>query len=84
MTEKFEPRYSGPSRSGICVCGHSWEEHHLGVVMNRDYTRQTGEGYVPQECEHFGFNEAGGMEYNKETGFWEDHCHNYRDTGEQT
>jgi len=76
-----EPRYSGPNRSGICVCGCSWEDHHLGVVMNREYANETGEAYVPGECEAFGFNEVGGMKYNKATGKWEDHCHSYRDRG---
>ena len=77
-----EPRYSGPNRSGMCVCGHPWDEHHLGVVMNREYAEATGEAYVPQECEHFGFNERGGLGFVN--GKWVDHCHNYRDTGEST
>jgi len=80
MSEVWEPRYSGPNRSGICKCGHSWEEHHLGVVMNQDYSKQTGEAYVPQECEHFGFNEVGGLEYVD--GKWIDHCQDYRDEKE--
>jgi hypothetical protein len=75
-----EPRYSGPNRSGICVCGCPWHIHHLGVVMNRDYWLATGEEYVPQECDAFGFNETGGMKYNKEIEEWEDHCHGYEDS----
>lgn len=81
--EKWAPRYSGPNRTGTCKCGHAWDEHHLGVVMNTDYRRQTGEAYVPQECEHFGSNEVGGLEYVASTdisdGKWVDHCHNYKD-----
>jgi hypothetical protein len=73
-----EPRYSGPNRSGICVCGHSWEDHHLGIVMNKEYRRDTNEAYVPQECEHFGFNETGGLECVN--GKWINHCQNYRDS----
>jgi len=76
-----EPRYSGPNRSGICVCGCSWEDHHLCVVMNREYAEATGEAYVPQECEAFGFNEVGGMKYNEETKRWDAHCQSYIDTG---
>jgi hypothetical protein len=50
--------------------------------MNREHFEKTGEAYVPQECDHFGCNETGGMKYNKETHEWEDHCHGYRDTGD--
>jgi hypothetical protein len=74
-----KPRYSGPNRSGICVCGHSWKQHHLGMVMNQDYVEETGEIYIAQECEAYGFNEAGGLKFDKETHEWEDHCHQYRD-----
>ena len=72
----YESRYSGPNRSGICVCGHKWEEHHLGIVMNPDYVKGTKEGYIPDECEHYGFNEVGGKEYKD--GEWVDHCQSYR------
>ena len=72
------PRYSGPTRSGVCVCGHSWEEHHLGWVLNTEYLQQTKEGYIPQECEHYGFNEAGGLMPDAD-GEWVDHCGSYID-----
>ena len=78
-----EPRYSGPNRSGICVCGCRWDDHHLGCVMNEEYFKDTGESYVPDECCAFGFNESGGQKYNKETKEWEDHCSRYRDTKEK-
>lgn len=71
-----EPRYSGPNRSGICKCGHSWEDHHLGIVMNEDFYNQTHEGYVPQECEFFGFNEMGGLDIEGN-----EHCSRYEDKG---
>lgn len=74
---EFERLYSGPGRSGICVCGHKWEEHHLAVVMNPDYVKQTGEAYLPQECEAFGFNETGGSMCVQ--GEWVNHCRQYRD-----
>ena len=80
--EKRKARYSGPNRKGICVCGCSWEEHHLGIVMNEEYYKATGEAYIPQECDNFGFNEVGGKKYNEETEEWEDHCHQYRDVGD--
>lgn len=60
--------------SGMCVCGHSWERHHLGVVMKQEYVEQTGEAYIPQECEAFGFNEMGGLDREGKT-----HCHAYLD-----
>ena len=68
------PRYSGPNRSGICVCGHSWKEHHLGLVMKPEYVKETGEIYIPQECEHYGFNEDGGKDAGGNL-----HCNGYRD-----
>jgi hypothetical protein len=79
-----EPRYSGPNRSGVCICGCPWDAHHLGMVMNVEYAAETGEAYVPDECDRFGCNEVGGMKFNKHTGLWEDHCHRYRDTLEES
>jgi hypothetical protein len=70
----YARRYSGKGRSGTCVCGHSWEDHHLGMVLNQDYFEQTGEAYIAQECEFYGSNEMGGLD---EEG--NDHCHGYRD-----
>ena len=70
-----KPRYSGPGRSGICVCGHSWEDHHLGCVMNTAYVETTHEGYIPQECVFYGFNEMGGLDNEGR-----EHCQTYRDT----
>lgn len=77
---KYEPKYSGPGKSGVCICGHSWEDHHCGIVMNKEYYDQTGEGYVPQECEHYGCNESGGMMPGVGEE-WVDHCHSYQDRG---
>lgn len=76
-----EPRYSGPNRSGICVCGHPWDEHHLGIVMNNEYYDATHEAYVPEECEHYGFNEMGGR-MPTSNGRWVNHCQSYRDSME--
>jgi hypothetical protein len=80
---EFTPKYSGPGKTGVCVCGCSWEDHHLMMVMNKDYIDQTGESYILGECEAFGFNEVGGMKYNEEEGAWEMHCRHYRDSGSQ-
>lgn len=74
------PKYSGPDRSGVCVCGCSWQDHHLCMVMRQAYMDATQEAYIPDECCRYGSNEVGGMKYNKETGEWEDHCYGYQDS----
>ena len=68
--------YSGPGRSGTCMCGHSWEDHHLGFIMNHtdDSPEAMKEAYLPQECEFFGSNEDGGLDAKGN-----DHCWSYRD-----
>lgn len=68
--------YSGPQRSGICVCGHSWREHHLGMVMRTEAIQTDGgpEYYIPQECEFFGCNEDGGKDADGN-----EHCDGYVD-----
>jgi hypothetical protein len=48
--------------------------------MRQEYVDQTKEGYIPDECTAFGFNEVGGMKYDIETQEWADHCHGYKDT----
>jgi len=78
---RYQPRYSGPNRSGICVCGHPWDEHHLGIIMNEEYRNDNHEAYLPEECEHYGFNEMGGRMPTPD-GSWINHCHRYRDTME--
>lgn len=82
--ERRDAVYSGPGKSGICVCGCSWNDHHLGMVLRlgRVLTKQgTYEHYIAQECDRFGFNEYGGLKYNEETEKWETHCHAYKDCG---
>ncbi len=74
---KSKPRYSGPDRSGICVCGHPWHEHHLGCVAQIGYFEATKEAYIPDECCHYGFNEDGGLDAEGNV-----HCFGYRDERE--
>lgn len=57
------------------MCGHPWDRHHLGIVVRPEYIEETGEGYIPQECEHYGFNEMGGLDAEGNH-----HCSGYRDT----
>jgi hypothetical protein len=59
--------------SGVCMCGHSYEDHHLGVVLDPKAYAVTGL-HLPQECEFFGSNEDGGLDENSE-----DHCIQYVD-----
>jgi len=70
-------RYSGPNRSGLCICGHSWKAHHLGIVMRESALHTDGgpEGYIPQECEFYGCNEMGGLDRDGN-----EHCFGYIDT----
>ena len=41
-------------RTLMCWCGHDWEEHHHGVVMNKEYFDYplNIDGCIAQECEH--------------------------------
>jgi hypothetical protein len=55
------------------MCGHSYEDHHLGVVLNPEAYAVMGL-YLPQECEFFGSNEDGGLDENGEY-----HCFAYVD-----
>ena len=72
----FKPRII----SGTCVCGHSWEEHHLGVIVNPDILEEIKQNYpehpwyIPMECEYYGFNETGGLDDEGRK-----HCFGYRD-----
>lgn len=70
MNQSWKPRYSGPGKTGICKCGHIWDDHHLGVALGPGYP----EYYLPQECEFYGWNEAGGLDADGHP-----HCFQYED-----
>jgi hypothetical protein len=38
----------------VCWCGHTWEDHHHGCVMNPEYFDYplTIRGCIAQECEY--------------------------------
>lgn len=59
--------------SGVCMCGHYYEDHHLGVILNPEAYAVMGL-YLPQECEFYGSNEDGGLDENGE-----EHCCRYVD-----
>lgn len=67
-------------KTGICKCGHSWKDHHLGMIINAKIWNEIKAiepdypPYVPQECEHFGFNEYGGLDRDGNR-----HCFSYKD-----
>jgi hypothetical protein len=44
------------------------------MVLKPDYVDATGEIYIPQECEHYGFNEMGGLDPDGRP-----HCARYED-----
>ena len=73
--------------TGICECGCSWKDHHLSMIVNKDYWKELQKvapshpPYHPDECTKYGSNETGGQKYNPETEEWEDHCYIYRDIG---
>ncbi len=59
--------------SGTCLCGHSYEDHHLGMVMNPEAAAIVGP-HLPGECVFFGTNEDGGLDEHGEA-----HCERYID-----
>jgi hypothetical protein len=62
--------------SGTCLCGHAWDGHHLGVVMAPEAAAVMGP-YLPQECEHFGFDETGGLDASGDL-----HCQRFVDAAD--
>lgn len=66
-------RFKKQKFSGICICGHTFDQHHLGIVANAEAFEIMG-GYYAQECEAYGFNEMGGLGPGGV-----DHCHHYID-----
>ena len=59
--------------SGVCLCGHSYGNHHLGMIANPEAYKIMGP-YLPQEGEYCGCNEYGGMDEEGEI-----HCCGYID-----
>lgn len=75
---RWSARYSGPDRSGTCVCGHRWDDHHLQLVQNKAYIDFTREAFVPEACEFYGTDEMGGLDSEGNA-----HCFNYKDSEEE-
>lgn len=52
----------------LCECGHFELDHHISWFRN---------GYkLVEECEFFGSNETGGLEWKDAT--WSEHCQKFR------
>jgi hypothetical protein len=77
----YKSIYSGPERSGICICGCKWESHHLSIVFNQKRIEETKEGYALGPCLRYGNNETEGLKYNEDTDEWDFHCCGYCDSG---
>ena len=60
--------------SGTCLCGHSWKEHHLSMVMRQEYIDATGEYEIPGACLKYGSHEYEGLGLDGEL-----HCAGYVD-----
>lgn len=54
-----------------CLCGHTWDDHHHGCVMNPDYydSPMTFQGLMAQECEA---TQTNGDWHSEDPA---DHCH---------
>jgi hypothetical protein len=66
-------KFKKQNLSGMCICGHAFDRHHLGIIANKEAYEIMGP-YLAQECEAFGFNEMGGLD---EDG--KEHCGWYID-----
>jgi hypothetical protein len=66
--------------TGVCVCGHAWDDHHHSCVLNPDCLKERGElhrmhnGCIGDECEA---TQHEGVHHTKP----ECHCQCYRDKG---
>ena len=67
------PKFSKVIYSGTCLCGHSYEDHHISMVLNREALAVMGP-HMPEECEYFGCNETGGLDEHGNP-----HCERYVD-----
>jgi hypothetical protein len=59
--------------SGVCLCGHSYSDHHCCCVMN-PVAAMIMSSIVPDTCCYFGCNEFEGVDENGN-----DHCWGYVD-----
>ena len=59
--------------SGTCLCGHTYDHHHLGIIASQEAADIMGP-YLPLECVFFGSNEDGGLDENGNG-----HCGHYID-----
>lgn len=68
--------------TGTCICGHSWDDHHHGVILNpqplvdREEEYRNVDGILGEECEATQFE---GMRISLSEP--ECYCMNYHDKG---
>lgn len=60
----------------MCECGHFEADHHISWFMASEYFPKGGK--LVEECEFWGFNERGGMEYHAD-GTWTGHCDRFKE-----
>lgn len=71
-SDRFPEMHNHEDDGPMCECGHYEEDHHISWFRN---------GYkLVEECEFFGSNETGGLEWKDAT--WSDHCQKFRRASE--
>jgi hypothetical protein len=63
--------------SGLCRCGHTFEQHHTSAIVNQGVLASLPPGhppYIAEECCAYDFNEGSGMGPDGR-----DHCHRFID-----
>ena len=63
--------------SGICLCGHIYADHHIGIVMSVKVAVEKGTCMVPDVCCRYGCNEDEGLDRDGNV-----HCFGYVDREE--
>jgi hypothetical protein len=58
------PRPRIPAFTGVCRCGHAFDDHHNSMHLSAEHLATLPDGtrsYIAEECEHYGCNEEGGL-----------------------
>lgn len=70
-------RRLGYDFTGVCRCGHPFDDHHNSMMLSIEHLATMPpdtKPFVAEECEHYGCNEDGGL--GPDGGH---HCHGYVD-----
>lgn len=60
--------------SGMCICGHSYNQHHLMMCATQEAADAVGAPSVPGACLAYGCNEMEGLDKDGNP-----HCFQYVD-----